>query len=98
MTEVRLMTFNAAILARSVRISSCTPSVKNALSGSRLRFSNGRTAMLFPRGNLESNPDWGTRPLREKNKNPAAAAKQNAAANDAASLGLRCDQRNASTG
>src|SRR5438552_7866390 len=25
----------------------CTPSVKKALSGSRLRFSNGRTAMLL---------------------------------------------------
>ena len=46
-TEVRLITFKSAILARSVRISSCTPSVKNALSGSRLRFSNGSTAMLF---------------------------------------------------
>src|SRR5437868_10764483 len=47
MTEVRLMTFKSAILARSVRISSCTPSVKKALSGSRLKFSNGSTATLF---------------------------------------------------
>src|SRR4029450_4029196 len=47
MTEVRLITFRSAILARSVKISSCSPSVKKALSGSRLRFSKGRTAMLL---------------------------------------------------
>src|SRR4030095_10306152 len=46
-TEVRLMTFRSAIFARSVKISSCTPSVKKAFSLSLLRFSNGRTAMLF---------------------------------------------------
>ncbi len=46
-TEVRLITFKSAILARSVKISSCTPSVKKAFSLSLLRFSNGRTAMLF---------------------------------------------------
>ena len=34
-------------LRQVMRISSCTPSVKKALSGSRLRFSNGSTAMLF---------------------------------------------------
>src|SRR2546430_11975039 len=47
MTEVRLITFRSAILERSVKISSCTPSVKNGLSGPRLRFSNGSPAMLF---------------------------------------------------
>ena len=41
------MTFKSAIFARSVRISSCTPSVKKAFSLSLLRFSNGSTAMLF---------------------------------------------------
>jgi hypothetical protein len=41
------MTFRSAIFAKSVRISSCTPSVKYALSGSRLRFSNGSTAIDF---------------------------------------------------
>src|SRR6266705_3565161 len=49
MTDVRLITFRSATFARSARISSCTPSVKKALSGSRLRFSNGNTAMLFSR-------------------------------------------------
>src|SRR6266496_2454961 len=47
MTEVRLITFRSATFARSARISSWTPSVKKALSGSRLKFSNGSTAMLF---------------------------------------------------
>src|SRR6266496_3289736 len=47
MTEVRLITFRSATFARSARISSCTPSVKKAFSLSLLRFSNGRTAMLF---------------------------------------------------
>src|SRR6266496_1818126 len=47
MTDVRLITFRSATFARSARISSCTPSVKKALSGSRLKFSNGSTAMLF---------------------------------------------------
>src|SRR5438270_4363846 len=46
-TDVRLITFRSATLARDVRIWSCTPSVKKALSGSRLIFSNGRTATLF---------------------------------------------------
>src|SRR5215475_11010099 len=45
--EVRAMTLRSATFANRVRISSCTPSVKNALSGSRLRFSNGKTAMLL---------------------------------------------------
>src|SRR6266700_7990933 len=47
MTEVRLITFRSATFARSARISSCTPSVKNAFSWFALRFSNGSTAMLF---------------------------------------------------
>src|SRR2546421_150641 len=46
-TEVRLITFRSATLAKAVRIWSCTPSVKKTLSGSRLIFSNGRTATLF---------------------------------------------------
>src|SRR4030095_15588214 len=45
--DVRLITFRSAILARFVKISSCTPSVKKAFAFSSLRFSNGRTAMLF---------------------------------------------------
>src|SRR6266581_6957487 len=47
MTEVRLITFRSATFARSARISSCTPSVKNAFSWFALRFSNGSTAILF---------------------------------------------------
>src|SRR6266568_6644645 len=47
MTEVRLITLRSAILARSVRISSCTPSAKYAFCLSSLRFSNGSTAILF---------------------------------------------------
>src|SRR2546423_4899964 len=46
-TDVRLITFRSATLARSVRISSCTPSVKNAFSLLSLKFSNGSTAILF---------------------------------------------------
>ena len=45
--EVREITFRSAILASRVRISSWMPSAKYALSGLRLRFSNGRTAMFF---------------------------------------------------
>src|SRR4030095_15711430 len=45
--EVREMTLRSATFASRVRISSCTPSVKKALSRSRLKFSNGRTAMLL---------------------------------------------------
>ena len=41
------MTFKSAILARLERMSSCTPSAKKVFSRSSLRFSNGRTAMLF---------------------------------------------------
>ena len=48
-TDVRLMTFKSAIFARSLRISSCTPSAKNAFSGSALRFSNGNI-ITSPRG------------------------------------------------
>src|SRR5438067_11136284 len=43
--EVREMTFRSATFAKRVRISSCTPSQKYALSGSRLRLSNGSTAI-----------------------------------------------------
>ena len=46
-TLVRLITFKSAILARSDKISSCTPPAKNAFSSSLLRFSNGSTAMLL---------------------------------------------------
>jgi hypothetical protein len=46
-TEVRLITLRSAICERSVRIWSCTPSVKNSFCFSSLRFSNGKTAMLF---------------------------------------------------
>src|SRR5439155_21928425 len=46
-TLVRLITFRSAILARSVKISSWTPSAKKAFAFSSLKFSNGSTAMLF---------------------------------------------------
>src|SRR5437899_12582307 len=49
-TLVRLVTFRSATFARSVRISSCTPSVKKAFSCSLLRLLNGSTAMLFSGG------------------------------------------------
>src|SRR6266513_1179173 len=45
--DVRLITFRSATLERPVRISSCTPSAKKAFSFSSLKFSKGRTAMLF---------------------------------------------------
>src|SRR5260370_33362767 len=47
MTLVRLMTLRSATLARWFRISSWTPSAKNAFRFSSLRFSKGRTAMLL---------------------------------------------------
>src|SRR5947207_5682566 len=43
--DVREITLRSATLASRVRISSCTPSAKKALSGSRLRLSNGKTAI-----------------------------------------------------
>src|SRR5689334_7041776 len=46
-TLVRLITFKSETFARSERISSWTPSVKNAVSWFALKFSNGNTAMLF---------------------------------------------------
>src|SRR5437762_6303378 len=46
-TLVRLITFRSATLARFVRTSSCTPSAKYAFSFSALKFSKGRTAILF---------------------------------------------------
>src|SRR5947207_12591717 len=49
-TLVRLVTFRSATFARSVTISSCTPSVKKAFSCSLLRLLNGNTAMLFSGG------------------------------------------------
>ena len=45
MTLVRLITFRSAIFASLVKMSSWTPSAKNACSFSSLRFSNGSTAM-----------------------------------------------------
>ena len=39
-------------LGKRVRISSCTPSAKKALSGSRLRLSNGKTAIDFADNSL----------------------------------------------
>src|SRR5437899_4989321 len=41
------MTFTSAIFDKRVRISSWIPSAKYAFSLSLLRFSNGKTAMLF---------------------------------------------------
>src|SRR6266487_1459258 len=49
-TLVRLITFRSATFARSLRISSCTPSAKKAFSCSLLRLLNGSTAMLFSGG------------------------------------------------
>ena len=46
-TMVRLITFRSAIFAKSVRISSWTPSAKNANALSWLKFSNGKTAIDF---------------------------------------------------
>ena len=45
-TDVRLMTLRSATFAKSVRIASCTPSLKCAYCVSSLKFSNGNTAML----------------------------------------------------
>ena len=50
-THVRLITFRSAIFERSVRISSCTPSVKKAFAFSSLRFSNGRPRSIYSRSN-----------------------------------------------
>src|SRR5713101_5780884 len=50
--DVRAITFRSATFASRVRISSCTPSAKKALSGSRLRLSKGKTAIDF-RGIVE---------------------------------------------
>ena len=46
-TEVRLITLRSATFARLERTSSCTPAAKYSFSLSSLKFSNGRTAMLF---------------------------------------------------
>src|SRR5437867_12948131 len=50
MTEVRLITFNSLILARSESSSSWTPAAKNSFSFSGLRFSSGNTAIDFSGG------------------------------------------------
>ncbi len=44
MTEVREITFRSSTLARCARMSSCTPSLKNWLSGSWFMFVKGSTA------------------------------------------------------
>src|SRR5438046_7410119 len=44
---MREITFKSATLERAVKISSCTPSAKNWFSLLSLKFSKGRTAMLF---------------------------------------------------
>ena len=46
-TEVRLITFKSATLARLERTSSCTPAAKYSFSLSSLKFSKGKTAILF---------------------------------------------------
>ena len=46
-TEVRLITFRSATLARFERMSSCTPAAKYSFSLSSLKFSKGKTAILF---------------------------------------------------
>src|SRR5204862_7858261 len=56
--DVREITLRSATFARRVRISSCTPSQKYALSGSRLRLSNGNTAIdLFAIVAVAGDPD-----------------------------------------
>src|SRR5204862_7761226 len=55
--DVREITFRSATFANRVRISSCTPSQKYALSGSRLRLSNGSTAIDFFEAALEQMGD-----------------------------------------
>src|SRR5947199_688833 len=49
-TLVRLITFRSATFARSLSVSSCTPSAEKAFSCSLLRLLNGSTAMLFSGG------------------------------------------------
>src|SRR5438034_7614888 len=57
MTEVRLITFKSLILARFDSSSSWMPSAKKAFSFSSLRFSKGRTAILF--SGIAAACDWG---------------------------------------
>src|SRR6266581_7349927 len=71
--EVREITFNALIFASRVRISSWMPFAKKALSGSRLRFSNGNTAMLFP-GTADTTADVLGFCRCQKRKLPTASA------------------------
>src|SRR5205807_10535484 len=79
-TEVRLITFKSAILARLVRSSSCTPLAKTAFAFSSLRFSKGKTAMLF-----SGITDVETVDLLEMTMKPVtmAASKSNVVANAA---------------
>ena len=81
-TDVRPITFRSAIRARLLRISSCTPSAKNALSESRLRLSNGSTAMLFSGGGRN-------KPLFQIFQLTATAKAINETIN-AVTVGLRC--------
>ena len=46
--DVREITLRSATFARRVRISSCTPSPKNALSGSRLKLSKAKRRWISP--------------------------------------------------
>src|ERR1041384_3763345 len=46
-TDERLVTLRSLIFARLVRMSSCTPSAKNELSLSGLKFWNGNTARVL---------------------------------------------------
>jgi hypothetical protein len=73
-TLERLMTFRSAMFARSVRISSCTPSAKYALSLSLLRFSKGRTATLFSGIAAGFRAPSSVDARRQKNQDPAKIA------------------------
>src|SRR5213079_2358494 len=86
MTLVRLITFRSAIFARFKRTSRCTPPAKTAFCSSVLRFSNGRTAMLFwemavacAPGVLETDGAGWTRAFDFVKYHPAIANRQAAA-------------------
>ena len=81
MTLVRLITLRSAIFASLVKMSSWTPSAKNACSFSSLRFSNGSTAMPVVTG-CRMNSLFQT-------IQPAAAARATSDAANSALVGFR---------
>src|SRR6266496_3900522 len=90
MTLVWLMTLRSEIVASLVKISSCTPSAKKALSGSPLRFSNGNTAILFSDfAGFEVDPAV-VRWMRSEGKTKNAAALTTRIAVAARAITARC--------